>query len=291
MGQAELWVTDDLRCVLAPNPGPMTQKGTNTFILGRGRVAVIDPGPDIPAHMDAILAALDPGERVEAIICTHSHIDHSPLSRALSARVEVPVQAFGRHDAARSPLMEGLGDIGGGEGLDLDFEPDILLKDGQIVEGQSWSFEVVHTPGHLSNHIALATGDRMLCGDHVMGWSTTVISPPDGDLRAFMASLDKCLARDEETYYPGHGKKVANPKRLMESLKSHRKMREGQILDALLAQPDTIDGITKRLYVDVDPALVPVAARNVLAHIIDLYERDAVTCDGAFSIDAAFAQR
>jgi len=266
MGDAEHWIADDLRSVLAPNPGPMTQKGTNTFILGRGRVAVIDPGPDIPAHMDAILASLDPGERIEAIICTHSHIDHSPLSRALSARVEVPVQAFGRHDAARSPLMAGLGDIGGSEGLDLAFEPDILLKDGQIVEGQSWSFEVVHTPGHLSNHIALATGDRLLCGDHVMGWSTTVISPPDGDLRAFMASLDKCLARDEVEYHPA------------------------QVLEALSTHPDTIDGITKRLYVDVDPALVPVAARNVLAHMIDLYERGAVTCDGGFSIDAEFCE-
>jgi len=175
------------------------------------------------------LAALDEGERITAIICTHSHVDHSPLSRALSQRVGVPVQAFGRHDAARSQIMASLGDLGGSEGLDMEFAPDITLTDGQIIEDETWRLEVVHTPGHLSNHIALGWGERLFCGDHVMGWSSPVISPPDGDLRAFMGSLDKCLARPETIYYPAHGKVIKHPKRLMENLKSHRLMREQQI--------------------------------------------------------------
>jgi glyoxylase-like metal-dependent hydrolase (beta-lactamase superfamily II) len=286
--QAMIEIEDDLRMVTAGNAGPMTLHGTNTFVLGRGRVAVIDPGPDLPAHLEAILGGLDAGEEVEAILITHSHLDHSPLSREMSARTGAPVYAFGRHDAARRPLMEKLGEIGGGEGIDFDFAPDVLLADGTHLSGESWEVEVVHTPGHLSNHVCFASGGRMFCGDHVMGWSSTLISPPDGDVRDFMASLDTCIARDESVYYPAHGKPVHKPKQLMASLKAHRQTREAQVLAELEKGPRDIATMTLELYRDVDRVLHGAAARNMLAHVIDLTERGVIAPQGAFSADAVF---
>ena len=197
-----------IRRVTCPNPGPMTFTGTNAYILGRGAVAVVDPGPDIPEHRAAILGALAPGERVATILVTHSHVDHSPGARPLAAETGAELLAFGPHGAGISPRMAALAasgaDLGGGEGGDRDFAPDRMLADEETVEGDGWAVRALHTPGHLSNHLCFAV-ERLDCGapgavfsgDHVMAWATTMVSPPDGDMAAFLASLRRMQGRGD----------------------------------------------------------------------------------------------
>jgi hydroxyacylglutathione hydrolase len=284
-----------LRLVLAPNPSPMTLHGTNTFILGTGAVAVIDPGPDDPRHLEAILASLGPGESVSHIFITHAHLDHSPLSRALAARTGAPVFAYGDAVAGRSATMEalaGTGLIRGGEGVDTAFRPDFCLPDGAVVEGPDWQLRALHTPGHFGNHLSFATrlngADVILTGDHVMGWASSLVSPPDGDMGAFMQSLDRLSREEARRYYPAHGAPVDTPKARLRVLRDHRRDREAQILAALCDGPSDVATLTRRIYRGTQAALMPAAERNVLAHLIDLTERSRVSCDGPIAFETTF---
>ena len=269
-----------LRRLTAPNPSPMTFRGTNTYLVGTGEVAVIDPGPADPRHMAAILAALAPGERIGAILVTHSHRDHSPLARALSLETGAAVLAAGPSDWGRSAVMAGLaasGRVGGGEGVDRDFAPDERIAEGDILSGGWGEIGVLETPGHMANHLSFAWNGALFTGDLVMGWSTSLVSPPDGDMGAFMASCRKLAARDDRVYHPGHGDPVTAPQRRTADLIAHRESREAQILAALAATGGgTPETLAARIYSDLSPALLPAAERNVLAHLIDLSERNLV---------------
>ncbi len=269
-----------LRRILAPNASPMTFRGTNTYVLGTEGLAVIDPGPEDPAHLQAIRAAVTTGQRISHIIVTHAHVDHSPLARALAAETGAPVCAFGPAEAGRSAQMQALAAqnvVSGGEGVDLPFAPDIDLPDGAQIKGEGWTLDVLHTPGHMANHISLAWEDALFSGDHVMGWATSMVSPPDGDLTAFMASLERLRARTDAVYFPGHGAPIKDPIARVSALIAHRKEREAQIIAALEGGPGDVEGLTRAIYTDVDPRLLGAAARNVLAHLLDLEQRGIVT--------------
>ena len=225
-----------LRCILAPNASPMTYTGTNTYLLGTRDIAVIDPGPPDDAHMTAILGALEANQRISHIFATHSHIDHSPLAMVLAQITGAKIHAFGPSRAGRAPVMASFSDLGGGEGIDETFMPDVPLSHGQTVEGSDWSLTALHTPGHMGNHLCFAwpQGEALFSGDLVMGWATSMVSPPDGHLTDFMTSLDMLAARDgDKTYYSGHGLPIADPAARVQELLSHRKMRESQILSLI----------------------------------------------------------
>lgn len=259
-----------VRRLLAPNPSAFTHTGTQTYVVGAGEVAVIDPGPDLPGHVDALLQALG-GERVAHILCTHTHRDHSPASRALKAATGAPI-------AGCAPLA--LDDEGprADAAFDRDYAPDRVLADGDRIEGAGWTLEAVHTPGHTSNHLCFALPEEraLFTGDHVMGWSTTIVSPPDGDMADYMASLDKLLARDDAVHYPAHGPAIDAPKPHLRGLAAHRRMREKQILRRLEAGEGEITAMVAAMYQAIDPGLHPAAGRSVLAHLIDLESRGMV---------------
>lgn len=263
--------------LLAPNPSPFTFSGTQCHLVGTRDLAVIDPGPDVPEHLDALLAAIA-GRPVTAIVVTHHHRDHSPAARALAQATGAPVVG-----AAPTFVADADPDRGGPRAdaaFDRDYAPDRVLAEGDRVTGDGWALAAVATPGHTSNHLAYAlpaTG-ALFSGDHVMGWSTSVVSPPDGDMTAYMASLDKLLGRDDRVYYPGHGDLIDNPRRLVRGLLGHRKQREGQILRLLDAGPQAIPAMTARMYAGLDPRLLPAAERSVLAHLLDLRTRKIVEC-------------
>lgn len=282
-----------IRRVLAPNPSPMTLWGTNTFLVGTGAVAVIDPGPDMPDHLTAILAALSPGEHISHIFVTHAHLDHSPLARALASETGAPVLAFGDAGAGQAEHMRALaraGLTGGGEGVDTGFTPDIRLADGETVTHGNWALEAIWTPGHMGNHMCFALGDVLFSGDHVMGWASSLVSPPDGDLTAFMQSCKKLAGRDERTYFPAHGDAVTDPAGRLGWLISHRKAREKAILGALSDKPRDVDAITRAVYHDTPEALFPAARRNVFAHLIDLTRRALVRGEPTLSLNAKFVR-
>lgn len=263
-----------VRRLLAPNPSPMTGPGTNGYIVGTGRVALIDPGPDDDAHLATWLDAVA-GEEVSHILVTHAHLDHSALARRLSDAVRAPVFGFGPWDEGRSETMARLAredGIAGGEGVDNRFAPDARVKHGDVVAGPDWRLEVLHLPGHFAGHLAFASGDVVLTGDHVLGWTSTLISPPDGDLRQFLASCELLKRRRARILLPGHGEPVDDPAARLEWLIAHRREREAQIIAALAEGTDTIGDLVRRLYADTPPALHPAAARNVLAHLVALVE-------------------
>lgn len=283
-----------LRRVLAPNPSPMTWRGTNTYLVGTRELAVIDPGPLDDRHLAAILDAVEPGQRISHIVVTHSHVDHSPLARPLAERTGAPVLAYGDAQTGRSTVMERLaqsGLAGGGEGIDTDFRPDIPLADGEMIEGDGWALEVIHTPGHLGNHIALGWGDACFTADHVMGWASSLVSPPDGDLTDFMASCRRLRARDWRVFHAGHGAPIADPAGRLDWLIGHRESRERAILDALADGPATARALTRRVYTDTPPQLLPAAERNVFAHLVDLTLRDRVSAAPDLSESATFSRR
>ena len=257
--------------VLAANPSPFTYTGTQTYLVGTSDVAVIDPGPELPDHLDALVAAIA-GRPVRAILCTHTHRDHSPASRALAAATGAPIIGC-------APLA--LDDDGprADAAFDRDYAPDRVLADGERVSGDGWTLEAVATPGHTSNHLcfALLESGALFTGDHIMGWSTSVVAPPDGDMGAYMASLDKLLAREDRVYYPAHGPEVTTPQRLARGMMGHRKQREGQILRLLGQQVGAIPDMVTRMYVGLDPRLTGAAGRSVLAHLIDLQNRGLVS--------------
>ena len=285
-----LELADDLTLVLAPNPSPMTHLGTNTYLLGHQTLAIIDPGPDNPAHLDALMDAVA-GRPVSHILLTHSHLDHSPLARPLSQATSAPIYAFGDSSAGRSTVMEKLasdGLAGGGEGIDRDFVPDHLLPDNTVIAGEWGEITALHTPGHIGNHLCFAWRDAVFTGDHVMGWASSLVSPPDGDLTDFMASCQRLKSVKANVYYPGHGAPIADPAARLDWLIDHRLKREGQILAALNTAPATPGDVTKGVYKDVAPALLPAAQRNVFAHLIDLHGRGLVTATPELSATAKF---
>jgi len=266
--------------ILAPNPSPFTYEGTQSYLVGTDDLAVIDPGPEEPAHLAALMAAID-GRAVRAILCTHTHRDHSPAAAPLAALTGAPVIGC-------APLT--LEDDGprADAAFDPDYMPDRVLADGEAVSGAGWTLTAVATPGHTSNHLcyALEPEQALFTGDHVMGWSTTVVSPPDGDMSAYLASLDRLLARDDAVYYPAHGAPIAQPRRLVRGTLGHRRMREGQILRHLERQdregegPAQIPDMVCAMYAGIDPRLHGAAGRSVLAHLIDLERRGLARAEG-----------
>lgn len=288
-------VAPGVRRVTCQNPSAYTFTGTQSYLVGTGDVALIDPGPNRPAHLKALLDVLGPGERISHIFVTHSHSDHSPGAAVLSAETGAPVIAMGPHGTAMSPTMQKLvdsgADIGGGEGGDTAFAPDQCLADGETVTGSDWALEAIHTPGHLSNHLsfALSGTGTVFTGDMVMGFATTLVSPPDGDMAAFMSSLDRLAARTGDTLYlPGHGHAVEDPSGMVAYQKAHRQQRFDQILSALDEGPKDATDLTRQIYTDVDPALLGAARRNVLASLIGLSDQGRVACEGGISVDGIF---
>jgi len=280
-----------LRRIVADNPSPMTYRGTNTYIVGTRGLAVIDPGPESPSHLAAILAAVGPNQHVSHIIVSHTHLDHSPLARPLADRTGAPVLAFGEATSGRSAIMRALaesGPIGGGEGIDTNFRPDKTLVDGAMIDGDGWQLEALHTPGHIGNHLCFAWQDACLTADHVMGWASSLVSPPDGDVSDFIASCARLRARSWRVFYPGHGAIITDPAARLDWLVSHRKAREQSILDSLNAGPADAATLAAQIYTDTHPKLLQAAARNVLAHLVDLTDKSLVFPDGKLSPSARF---
>ncbi|WP_112323819.1 MBL fold metallo-hydrolase [Oceanibium sediminis] len=271
----------DLRRLTAPNPSPMTSDGTQTYLLGTESLAVIDPGPDDRAHLAAILSAVPAGARISHILITHAHLDHSAGAPALARATGAPILSFGGATEGRSPEMQELAGrkgLLGGEGIDPGFTPDQRLRHGDAVAGQGWRLRAHHTPGHLSSHLSFALEGRdiVFTGDTVMGWSTTLISPPDGSVGAFLGALDHLMGLEERRYLPGHGAAVDDGPALAATQKAHRLARSAQILDALREGQATLESITEAIYRDVPRHLHRAAARNVLAHLIDLAQSGRV---------------
>ncbi|MEP5153042.1 MBL fold metallo-hydrolase [Planktotalea sp.] len=280
-----------LRRIVADNPSPMTYRGTNTYLLGAQKIAVIDPGPASDAHLQAILSACSKDQRITHIFVTHSHMDHSPLAKALSEATGAPILAFGPSSAGRSDAMlacVAAGMNSGGEGIDPTFAPDILLEDGTTYEAGDQRLTAWHTPGHMGNHMCFAWEDTLFCGDLVMGWASSLVSPPDGDLTDFMASCEKMHALKPRIMHSGHGAPITEPLARIEWLIGHRKGREAQILDQLTIAPSAARQIAEAIYADTPPALIPAATRNVFAHLIDLEGKQMVTRKDAPNEDAIF---
>jgi glyoxylase-like metal-dependent hydrolase (beta-lactamase superfamily II) len=276
-------VAPGIRRIVARNPGPFTFRGTGTYVVGEGQVAVIDPGPDLPEHIEALLMDLA-GEEVTHILVTHTHRDHSPAAAAVKEATGAPTYGFGPHAGGRR------GDTAVEEGGDWDFVPDIVVKDGDEIAGAGWRFQAVHTPGHTSNHLCFALPDQgiLFSGDHVMGWSTSVIAPPDGDMAAYMDSLDKLLLRDDAVYWPTHGPAITDPKEHVRAFIAHRREREAGIVACLEAGVGQIDAMVERLYVGLNPNLRRAAGRSVLAHLVDLIGREVVKTEGPATVDATY---
>ena len=277
-------VSPMIRRVVAGNPSAFTFHGTGTYIVGHGAVAVIDPGPLLDSHVDALVRALG-RERVTHIVITHTHRDHSPAARPLKQATGAPTYGFGPHGSDRA---DGGGEVE--EGADRDFVPDIRVRDGDRIEGDGWTLEAVHTPGHTSNHLcyALLEENALFPGDHVMGWSTTVVSPPDGDMRAYMRSLERLRARGEEVFWPTHGPPIPEPRNFVAALLAHRHEREDQILACLAHDASTIPEMVEIMYADVGRHLHAAAARSILSHLIHMAETGRVRCDGPPGPDTVY---
>lgn len=281
-----------VRRVVAPNPSPMTYWGTNTYLIGSQDLAVIDPGPDSADHLRAILNAVRPGQDITHIFVTHSHVDHSPLASTLSDETGASVYAFGASGTGRSDVMQRLSAVGlmdAGEGVDHDFVPDIRLADGETVSGSDWTLEALWTPGHLGNHLSFQLGKTVFCGDLVMGWASSLVSPPDGDLTDFMASCRRLRKLKPALMHAGHGAPIKKPVERLDWLISHRESREASILEALREGPATAAKLTRLVYTDTPESLMGAATRNVLAHLIDLLGKGTVSPIGELNDRAHFA--
>ena len=280
-------LTPLIRRVTANNPSPFTFKGTGTYIIGRGEVAVIDPGPDDEAHLQALLQALG-AERVSHILVTHTHSDHSGLVPKFKAATGAPVYAYATHTKNEGNIESGNVELDAS--ADHDFKPDVELAHGDTIEGGDWTFEAVFTPGHMSNHMSFALPQEkaLFAGDHVMAWSTSVIAPPDGRMSDYMASLDLLLTRDDEIYWPTHGGPVHDPKPFVQAFIEHRQAREHAILERLAAGDDTISDMVPKIYQGVDPKLFPAAAMSLLAHMEYLVEKGDVTTNDAPNVQASY---
>jgi glyoxylase-like metal-dependent hydrolase (beta-lactamase superfamily II) len=272
-------VMPGVRRVLCGNPSPFTFTGTVSYIVGRGKVAIIDPGPDNAAHAQALLDAVK-GETVTHIVVTHTHNDHSPNTPRIKAATGAPVYAEGVHRASR-PRYESE-KHNPESGADRDFKPDITVRDGDVIEGDGWRLEAVATPGHTANHMAFAWPERelMFIGDHVMGWSTSIVAPPDGSMVDYMESLERLTQRKEHLYFSGHGPEIPNAQKFVRFLIRHRKAREASILHRLGKSEADIPTIVRASYIGIDPRLMNAAGYSVLAHLEDLVARGVVATDG-----------
>jgi glyoxylase-like metal-dependent hydrolase (beta-lactamase superfamily II) len=276
-------LTPTIRRVVAENPGPFTFKGTGTYIIGRSEVAVIDPGPYDEAHFAALMNALK-GETVTHILVTHTHRDHSPGVKLLQPATGAPTYGYGPHGGDKGlPHVE--------EGGDFDFKPDVVVKDGDVIRGRDWTVQAVHTPGHTSNHLCFAfrEEDVLFSGDHVMGWSTTVVSQPDGDMGAYMRSLEKLLQRDEAAYWPTHGAAITDPKAHVAGLIAHRRHREDQIAACIKDGRTTIPEMVEAMYIGLDPRLIGGARRSVQSHLIHMIEAGQIASAGEPTLDAVYS--
>ena len=272
-----------IRRVVANNPSAFTFLGTGTYIIGKGEVAVIDPGPDLPEHLQAILDAVA-GETVTHILITHHHLDHSPLARPLQEKTGAVIYGC----AVKTPDVEDTVKLEAGSD---EFVPDIsICGGGTTIAGPGWTFESIATPGHTSNHICYALKEENACftGDHIMGWSTTVVTPPDGNMGAYMASLDVIQSRNFQTLWPTHGPPITKVPAFIDAYREHRLDRERQILDQLKAGETKITAMVPKMYVGVDARLYPAASRSVWAHVIELVKSGRVKTDGAPGIDSAY---
>jgi glyoxylase-like metal-dependent hydrolase (beta-lactamase superfamily II) len=277
-----------IRRRIAPNGGPFTASGTCTYVVGRDHVAVLDPGPDDAAHIDALLRDLA-GERVEAIVVTHTHRDHSPGARLLAARTGAPILGCAPHRTARAlseaemPMLDA--------SADRAHTPERVMAEGDTVSGPGWTLVAVETPGHTMNHLAFALPEAqaLFSGDHVMAWSTTIVAPPDGEMRSYMASLDKLRGRTETIFWPGHGGPVRDPARFLRGLAGHRRQREAAIRARLAAGDTRIADIVAAIYQGLDPRLRGAAALSVFAHLEDLVGRGLAASEGAPRLDGAYA--
>jgi glyoxylase-like metal-dependent hydrolase (beta-lactamase superfamily II) len=276
-----------LRLVMANNPGPFTFKGTMSYILGRGRVAIVDPGPDDPAHTTALLDAVR-GETVTHIFVTHTHRDHSPAVPRIKAATGATVYAEGPHRAARALHIGEHNPLDAS--ADRDFAPDVALKDGEVVAGDGWTVEAVATPGHTANHMAFAwkEAQALFAGDHVMAWATSIVAPPDGAMSDYMASLDKLARREENRYFPGHGPAIGNARRFVNAYILHRKARESAIVSRLAKGDRDIPSLVRAIYAGLDARLTGAAGLSVLAHLEDLVARGIVATEGEPSVDGIF---
>lgn len=285
---AAIEVAPGVRRMVANNPGPFTFKGTNTYIIGHGEVAVIDPGPDDPEHLAALRKALA-GERISHILITHTHRDHTDGVPAFRQHFNAPVIAFGntgRNRGARTTSPSGKAFV------DLDFTPDETLSDGDVIQGRDWTLDVIHTPGHAPDHLcfALSGARTVFSGDHVMGWNTTVVAPPEGHMGDYLNSLERLLERKDKLFLPGHGGRIETPQRAVRAYLMHRKMRESAIFNCLQSGDSFIPQIVARIYKNLDPKLAPAAALSVLAHLEFLVERGLVQCeDSPVAIQSVFS--
>lgn len=265
--------------IVANNPSPFTYKGTNTYLLGEGREAfLIDPGPADAAHLDAILAALQ-GRKLTHIVVTHTHHDHVDGLDALRERTGALTAGFGRTVANPGRTKSS---PAGGEYVENDFKPDIVLKDGDRLEGSDFALQALHTPGHAPDHLCFALeGTRLFfSGDHVMGWNTSVVAPPEGSMSAYLGAMERLLERNDEIYFPGHGGRVYEPQRLVKAYILHRRMREQSILECVKNGQTTIPEIVAVIYRGIDPRLVKAASLSVAAHVEHLVERGLLRCEG-----------
>ncbi len=269
--------------IVANNPSPFTYKGTNTYILGGRDPALIDPGPDDPAHLDAILKAIG-GRRLTHILITHTHRDHTDGMPALIAATGAKTAGFGRRAMVRGSKSTS---PSGGEFVDRDFVPDVPLADGERIAGDGWAVTALHTPGHAPDHLCFALEGTpiLFSGDHVMGWNTSVVAPPEGNMGAYIRSLERLTERADRTYFPGHGGQVEEPKRLVKAYLLHRRMREQSILDLVRRGGQTVATIVPVIYRDLNPKLLNAASLSVLAHVEHLIERGLVRGDAALSAD------
>jgi 2-amino-4-hydroxy-6-hydroxymethyldihydropteridine diphosphokinase len=279
-------LTPQVRRIVAPNPGPYTFTGTCTYIIGHGKVTVLDPGPHDPAHIEAILAALGE-EKIERILISHTHKDHSPGAAPLKALTDAPIEGCAPHRAAR-PLHPG--ETAMEAGADRTYAPDREIADGATIAGEGYTLTALHTPGHTANHLcfALKEDNLLFSGDHVMGWSTTVVAPPDGNMADFMASLEKLKLRGETLFLPGHGGPIRDPQGFVRALIHHRRMREAAILGQVRGGAETIPDMIPRIYENLNPALIGGAAMSVLSHLEDLAARGLVATDGPPTLKARY---
>jgi glyoxylase-like metal-dependent hydrolase (beta-lactamase superfamily II) len=276
----------NVRRVVARNPSPFTHAGSGTYLVGHGRVAVIDPGPRSDEHVDALLRALQ-GEEVAQILVTHTHADHSGAAPLLAAKTGAPTFGFGPHAQGRRGVAEDKVEAG----ADWDFTPDHVLGERDTLEGASYQITALHTPGHCSNHLcfSLAESKSLFTGDHVMGWATSVIVPPDGDMGDYLENLARLLGRDDAHYLPTHGPRIDDPKPLVAAYIEHRKAREAQVLACLGRGVGRIKDMVVEMYRDVPVGLHPAAARSVFAHVLQLQTEGRVRCEGDPQLDSEYA--
>lgn len=280
-------IADGIQRITAPNESAFTYRGTNTYILGEDKVAVIDPGPAIDSHFDLLLETLK-GRTVSHIVVTHTHMDHSPLAAPLKEKTGAPIFAEGPHRNSRDLHLGEINSLDAA--ADKDFKADVIVKNGDMIEGKDWALETILTPGHTQNHacFAIKNTDMLFSGDHVMSWATSIVAPPDGSMANYMNSLSVMMKRKETIYFPGHGGRLEKAPEFVRALRAHRKMRETAVLSRIRAGDKTIPDIVKVIYKETDPRLHGAAGLSVFAHIEDLVIQGRVMCDGPPALNSEY---